>query len=397
MTPERVLRSPSTSPATSAPSSGVSGAPAQQHELDVRVEVGGGAQQHRDALLPRDPPDEHHRRPARVDAVALDDVGVRVGGVLLGVDPVVDHVDLAPVDVRVGRQQVARACPRTRRRPRTRPRPPPSRPGRQRVAAAELLGLPRPQRLQRVHGDDVRDVVEQPAQVAGQVGVPGVRVRHLARRRARRPSTGRSRSSAAPGSPRTAGPTGCARRPSSAVLPWQCTVRSTSGASSRARYLTCTPAPPYTSGGYSRVSSATLSRFARDRGRRSLQHLLALAHHGDAASETANPRARSSLLVHADLHAGPGTVTFLSRIASRTTARRPMSAPSSSTDRSTDAQLCTRTPGREHRLADQAPGDDHAVADTMLSIARPPGRRRRARTWPAGCEGMWVRIGHRSL
>jgi len=41
--------------------------------------------------------------------------------------------------------------------------------------------------------------------------------------------------------------------------PWQCTVRSTSGASARARYSTCTPAPPYTSGGYSRVSSATLT------------------------------------------------------------------------------------------------------------------------------------------
>src|SRR5712692_3281832 len=39
--------------------------------------------------------------------------------------------------------------------------------------------------------------------------------------------------------------------------PQQCTVTSTSLASSRARYSTCTPAPPYTSGGYSRVRSAT--------------------------------------------------------------------------------------------------------------------------------------------
>src|SRR3954469_25670345 len=43
--------------------------------------------------------------------------------------------------------------------------------------------------------------------------------------------------------------------------------------SSRARYSTWTPAPPYTSGGYSRVRSAT---------RRSVIHADALADHDDA-------------------------------------------------------------------------------------------------------------------
>jgi hypothetical protein len=47
--------------------------------------------------------------------------------------------------------------------------------------------------------------------------------------------------------------------PSLSGPPWQCTVTSTSPASARDRYSTCTPAPPYTFGGYSRVSSATLS------------------------------------------------------------------------------------------------------------------------------------------
>src|SRR5215813_639758 len=41
--------------------------------------------------------------------------------------------------------------------------------------------------------------------------------------------------------------------------PWQCTVRLTRSRSSLARYSTCTPAPPYTSGGYSLVSMATLT------------------------------------------------------------------------------------------------------------------------------------------
>ena len=50
----------------------------------------------------------------------------------------------------------------------------------------------------------------------------------------------------------------CATAPARSA-PWQCTVRSTRPASSRARYSTCTPAPPYTSGGYSLVSRATRS------------------------------------------------------------------------------------------------------------------------------------------
>ena len=52
-------------------------------------------------------------------------------------------------------------------------------PARQRVAAAELLGLPRPQRLERVHGRHVRDAVDELRQVPGEVRVPGVAVHDL--------------------------------------------------------------------------------------------------------------------------------------------------------------------------------------------------------------------------
>ena len=48
------------------------------------------------------------------------------------------------------------------------------------VAAAELLGLPRPVRLERVRGQHVRDAVQQRGEVAGQVGVPGVGVHDVA-------------------------------------------------------------------------------------------------------------------------------------------------------------------------------------------------------------------------
>ncbi len=50
----------------------------------------------------------------------------------------------------------------------------PLHPARQPVAAAELVGLPRPPRLQRVRRDHVRDAVQQPGEQPRGVGVPGV-------------------------------------------------------------------------------------------------------------------------------------------------------------------------------------------------------------------------------
>lgn len=47
---------------------------------------------------------------------------------------------------------------------------------RQRVAATELLGLPRTHRLERVHGRDVRVPVEQLRQVPGELRIPRVTV-----------------------------------------------------------------------------------------------------------------------------------------------------------------------------------------------------------------------------
>ena len=49
-------------------------------------------------------------------------------------------------------------------------------PRRDAVAAAELLGLPRPHRLERMRGQHVGDAVQQRGEMAGHAGVPGVRV-----------------------------------------------------------------------------------------------------------------------------------------------------------------------------------------------------------------------------
>ena len=52
-------------------------------------------------------------------------------------------------------------------------------PGAQVVAAAELLTLPWAERLQGVGGDDQRRTVQHLGQVAGQAGVPGVRMNNV--------------------------------------------------------------------------------------------------------------------------------------------------------------------------------------------------------------------------
>jgi hypothetical protein len=108
--------------------------------------------------------------------VAREDVRPRVGRVLAGVDAVVDDVHPVGVHVRVAREHVPAHAARDRD----------DRVGvlergalaeaRQRVAAPELLGLPRAQRLEGVGADDVGDPVEELAQVAAEIRVPGVAV-----------------------------------------------------------------------------------------------------------------------------------------------------------------------------------------------------------------------------
>ena len=80
----------------------------------------------------------------------------------------------------------------------------------------------------------------------------------------------------------------------------------------------------------------------------------------------------------------------------RTTARRPTSTPSISTDRSTDAQLCRCTPGESTDSRTAAP-ETITPFDTMLSIALPTRSPSSWTNFAGGCEGMWVRIGHCAL
>ena len=151
-----------------------------QHDLHVLVHEVQRLQQIRQALLAGDAADEQQGRLAAVDMVAVEHAPGRIvvgrGGEVVHRDAVVDHVHLVRIDVRVGGQDVllhaAGDCddavgvligvPLG--------------PGAQVVAAAELLALPRAERLQAVRGDDQRDLVQLLGQTAGQAGVPGVGV-----------------------------------------------------------------------------------------------------------------------------------------------------------------------------------------------------------------------------
>ena len=138
-----------------------------------------GRQQMRDTLLPGDPADEGDDGTAEVHA----QIGQhrlarhRLGRIPdLGVDSVAHDVDSAGIDGRVHPQHVG-----------THPRADGDHrfgrvhrglldPRRDPVAAAELLGLPRPQRLQRMRGQHMRYAVQQRREMPGHPGVPGVAV-----------------------------------------------------------------------------------------------------------------------------------------------------------------------------------------------------------------------------
>src|SRR5450755_1009697 len=112
-------------------------------------------------------------------------------------------------------------------------------------------------------------------------------------------------------------------------------------------------------------------------------------------SDTTNPRARSWSL-STPTTAPSGITTFLSRIAFSTTACRPIRVLSSTTARSTRDQLSTRTPGDRTELRTRPPDTITPLLTTLL-MARPIRSPASCTNLAGGCEGTWVRIGHRSL
>jgi hypothetical protein len=105
-------------------------------------------QQDWEPFLAGDPADKDHIGPPRVNAVTIQHVGVQVRGVLAGVDAVADDVDAVRRNRRVGGQHIGPHSLGNRHHRRSRFGRNPLAPAGQCVTTAELLCLPRPQRLQ---------------------------------------------------------------------------------------------------------------------------------------------------------------------------------------------------------------------------------------------------------
>src|SRR5208283_1659216 len=92
----------------------------------------------------------------------------------------------------------------------------------------------------------------------------------------------------------------------------------------------------------------------------------------------------------------PGTSTFLSMIAFRTTACRPILVLCRMTERSTEAQLLIRTPG-ESTDSRARPPETITPLLTRLLTARPTRSPVSCTNFAGGTEGTLVRIGQRLL
>ena len=249
---------------------------------------------------------------------------------------------------------------------------------RQRVAAAELLGLPRAQRLERVHGGHVRDAVDELRQVAAEVRVPGVAVhevgvrgarrhRQVDRHRAQRGQLGRRR--------RPARPTPRGAIAPSRSAPQRARRRRSSARSSRARYSTWTPGPAVDLG-------RVLAREQRD------LHASTVVPLGMTTIPPAETGKRS--------RSASGS-TPISRALARSArscrgsrGARPRCRPTSTPcmriavlDLRVGVHVRAR---REDRAPHGAAGDDHAGAHHRVQRLAAARRPRRRRTWPAAAD-----------
>src|SRR6201999_1481830 len=328
-----------------------------------------------------------HIGPRRVDAVLGQDVGVRVGRIFGGVDAVAYHPNPFWGNLRVHRQHIGPHPVRHRYHRGRFSQRHPLRPGRERVPAAELLGLPRAQRFERVHRGDVRYPVQQRREVPGEVGVPGVRVHQAGpgHRVRHRKVGGKNLQRRVPQD----GP----RLVRHGRVPWHplAVHGQVDQRRERARQVLDVDAGP----------SVHLRRVLP----RQQRYLNLIAGHGGTTwplpttvmppAETTNPRARSCSLSTPTL-APSGTTTFLSMIASLISACRPTITLCSSTARSTVDQEFTRTPGDSTDWRTRPP-ETMTPLDTRESIARPTRSPSSCTNFAGGSGSMWVRIGQRLL
>src|SRR6185437_13878277 len=289
-------------------------------------------------------------------------------------------------------------------------------PGRQGVAAAELLGLPGTQRLQRVDGHHVRDAVQGGGQVAGQVRVPGVAVHHVGRagpvlggaHRRHHRQVGRDRAQgsvrageAFPGAVRDRalavgalavhGQVDQVGQLAGQVLDVHARAavdlrRILPGQQRDIDLAECLLGRCDGTGPGNRPPGTPRNRAGQGVTTWPLPTTVM------PPADTTKPRALSCSL-STPTTAPSGTSTFLSRIAFWTTAYRPILVLCMTTDRSTRDQLLTRTPGESTESRTRPPETITPLLTTLL-IARPTRSPLSCTNLAGGWEGTWVRIGH---
>ena len=140
-------------------------------------------QQIRQTLLAGDAAHEQQGGLGTVDVVTIEHLPARIvrgrGGEVRHGDAVVDHNHLVWIKIRVGGQNVLAHATGNGDHAVGVLVSVLLGPGAQVVAATELLTLPWAERLQRVRGDNQRSAMQHLGQVAGQAGVPSVRMNNV--------------------------------------------------------------------------------------------------------------------------------------------------------------------------------------------------------------------------
>ena len=152
------------------------GAAGDDHQLMARIQLERGGEEQGQPLLPGDSAVEQGERPVCLDAEAGQRLGRRLRFVDVRVDPVVDDMQTVGVNPRIAAQHVLAHALRDRdHRVRAFDRCLLAE-RRQGVAAAQLLGLPWPERLEAVDGHHMGDRPHELRQVTSEVCVPRVAV-----------------------------------------------------------------------------------------------------------------------------------------------------------------------------------------------------------------------------
>src|SRR6266702_8998685 len=151
----------------------------RDHDLMARIELQRRGQKQWQPFLPGDPAVEEGVRPAGVDAKASEGLRRLLRPVDLGIDSVVNDMNTLWFDCRIAIENILANPSRDRDHRVSAFHPGSLAEHLQGITAAELLSLPRSQRLEAVDRLDVWDRPHEFGQMTAEVRVPGMAVNEI--------------------------------------------------------------------------------------------------------------------------------------------------------------------------------------------------------------------------